>query len=111
MKDMESLNLKELIHAVRQELIDSENERIDKGLSPLFKVENLKIEVNFVVEQTKKTGGKIGIKIVDVGHDVTYSNQQIHKILLELKTCKDKDIKHQQGVRSYQGHRGDMPGL
>ena len=88
---METLNLKELIHTVRQELIDSENERIEKGLSPLFKVDSLKIEVNFVVEKVNKTGGKIDIKIVDVGHDITYSSQQIHKILLELKTCDDSE--------------------
>ncbi|HNW91049.1 MAG TPA: hypothetical protein PK664_05680 [Paludibacteraceae bacterium] len=89
---METLNLKELIHTVRQELIDSENERKSKGLDPLFKVDNLKIEVNFVVEKTKKTGGKLGIKIIDIGHDVTYSSQQVHKIVLELKTCELEDV-------------------
>lgn len=89
---MESLNLKELIHQVRQELIESENERVQKGLTPLFKVDNLKIEVNFVVEKTKKSGGKLGIKIVEAGHQVSYSSQQIHKISLELNTIDDEEI-------------------
>lgn len=88
---MEDLNIKELIQTVRQELIDSENERIQKGLNPLFYVDNLKIEVNFVVEKVKKTGGKFNLKIVDVGRDVTYTNQQVHKITLELKTSPEKN--------------------
>ena len=84
---MESLNIKELIHAVRQELIESEEERVKKGIPPLFAVDNLKIEVNFVVEEKTETGGGLNLKIVDIGRDVTYSKQQIHKITLELKTC------------------------
>lgn len=84
---MEGLNIKELIHAVRQELMDSEQERIRKGIPPLFVVDNLKIEVNFVVEKKTTTGGGLNLKIVDVGRDVSYNSQQIHKITLELKTC------------------------
>ncbi len=108
---METLNLKELIHTVRQELIDSEKERIEKGLSPLFKVDNLKIEVNFVVEKVKKTGGKIDIKIVDVGHDITYSSQQIHKILLELKTCDDSEIDSQVQLVVGKKSKDLIPGI
>jgi len=52
-------------------------------------LKSLKIEVNFVVEKTKQKGGKIDLKIVDIGQNVTYSNQQVHKIFLELKTCHD----------------------
>ncbi|MCC5931048.1 MAG: hypothetical protein JJU28_17510 [Cyclobacteriaceae bacterium] len=93
---MENLNIKALIHAVRQELIESEEERIQKNLLPLFKVDSLKIEVNFIVEEKTETGGGLNLKIVDIGRDLTYSNQQIHKITLDLKTYfndidKEKD--------------------
>lgn len=84
---MEGLNIKELIHAVRQELSESELERRQKHIPPLFVVDNLKIEVNFVVEKKTTTGGGLNLKIVDVGRDVSYNSQQIHKITLELKTC------------------------
>ena len=117
---MENLNLKELIHTVRQELIDSEKERKRKRLDPLFKVDSLKIEVNFVIEETLKTGGKLGIKIVDVGRDHTYSSQQVHKISLELKTCEDNDIEAKMPffgrnplVKNYSGSKvgGSLPGF
>lgn len=88
---MQNLKIKELIHSVRQELIESHEEREKKGLDPLFYVDNLKIEVNFVVEKAKKTGGGFNLKIVDIGHDVAYTDQQVHKIVLELKTFPVED--------------------
>lgn len=88
---MENLQIKDLIHSVREELIASQKEREEKGLDPLFYVDNLKIEVNFVVEKTKQTSGGFNLKIIDVGRDVTYADQQIHKIVLELKTFQGKE--------------------
>ncbi len=88
---MEKLNIKELIHAVRQELIDSETLRKQKNIEPLFEVDNLKIEVNFVVEKTTDTGGGINLKIIDIGKSVKYNSQQVHKITLELKTCSENN--------------------
>jgi len=83
---MEELKIKDLIHSVRNELIESEIERKNKGLAPLFYVDNFKIEVNFVVEKNLHGGGKLNPKIIDVGGDAGYKTEQIHKITLELKT-------------------------
>lgn len=83
---MQELKIKDLIHAVRQELIESENERVKKGITPLFYVENLKIEVNFVVAENVSGGGKIKMMLVEVGGDAAYKSEQVHKITLELKT-------------------------
>jgi len=89
-KKLENLGIKKLLQAVRQELIESQEEREKKGLTPLFVVDNLKIEVNFVVEHAKGVTGGFDLKVVEVGGNLSYSSQQVHKITLELKACNEK---------------------
>jgi hypothetical protein len=89
---MQDLSIKELIQAVRNELVESENERRQKKIDPLFVVDSLKIEVNFVVENKKDTGGKFNLQVVDIGRNVVYTEQQIHKITLDLKTINNDKV-------------------
>ncbi|MBK3518052.1 trypco2 family protein [Carboxylicivirga marina] len=82
---MSELNLKELIHEVREELIASEKLRVAKGHDTLFEVDKLKIEVNFVVEKSSGKSGGVNLKVIDGKLNKTYTEQQVHKITLDLK--------------------------
>lgn len=85
-----SLSLKELLHAVRRELAESEREREKSGETALFRTEELVLEVNFVLTQTNDAKGGVEIKVltfggVNFGAGESYQHQQIHKVTLKLK--------------------------
>lgn len=80
------LKIRDLIQSVRNELIESEKERKIKGLPPLFYVDALRIEANFMAEKSNKDGGKVDFKIVSIGSDKGNSSASIHKIILDLKS-------------------------
>jgi hypothetical protein len=85
-----SLSLKELIRRVQIELMESQGEREARGDAPLFEVESLTLEVNFVVTRSKGGSGGFEFKVltfggINVGGDVERQEQQTHKITLSLK--------------------------
>jgi hypothetical protein len=95
-KDLEeSLSLKELIHAVRDELVASELERVQEGKRPLFEFDTLDIEVHFVVTKGRSAKGGFSLKVlpfVPFGADAQvtgdFQKQQVHKITLSLKATE-----------------------
>lgn len=84
----ESLSLAELIRAVHEELIKSQLERESDDLAPLFEVDTLELEVNFVVGETKSAEAGCDIKVVSVGGDMEWAKQQVHNVKLTLKATK-----------------------
>ncbi len=79
------LKIKDVIHKVQQELAESQNEREEKGLPPLFEVDSLDIEIHFVVQQHADSRVGASLAVIDVGADHNYSQEQIHKMTLRLK--------------------------
>ncbi|MBS2212485.1 hypothetical protein KEM09_13800 [Carboxylicivirga mesophila] len=96
---MSELNLKELIHQVREELIASEELREQKGLDTLFEVDKLKIEVNFVVEKVSGKSGGVNLKVIDGKLNKTYTEQQVHKITLDLKVPEEAKFVNSASIR------------
>jgi hypothetical protein len=89
-----SLFIKELIRRVHQELLASRQERLDSGDPPIFAVEQMTIEVNFVATRSTEGGGGLDFKIVtiggaNVGGKRQYHNEQVHKITLSLTASPD----------------------
>ena len=87
---IESLFIKELIRRVHQELLESQEEREKSNQAPLFKVEEMTIEVNFVAIESKEMKGGLDFKViaiggVDLSKGKKYQQQQIHKITLTLR--------------------------
>ena len=83
------LFVKELIRRVHQELKDSKTERERSGEPPIFEVERMTIEVNFVAIESKEAKGGLNFKIitvggVDLGGGASYQHQQVHKMTLSL---------------------------
>ena len=84
------IGLKDLIRQVHEELALSEQEREEEGLDPLFEVEGLDLELNFVVREDEAARGGIDLKIFSLGSEISGSSEQVHKITLHLKTAGDR---------------------
>jgi hypothetical protein len=79
-----TLSINNLIQQVRDELIFTANETKRRGVAPLFIVDKLTIEVNFVVSKGSGSGGGVNLHLVTAEMKNDYKEQQVHKILLEL---------------------------
>lgn len=95
-----SLFIKDLIRRVHAELIESRAERELSGELPIFTVDGLTLEVNFVAEESKDVKGGLDFKVitvggVNVGGAKTYHQQQVHKVTLNLValTAGDESFK------------------
>jgi hypothetical protein len=86
------LSLKTLIRAVSEELQTSQAERLASGLPPLFEVQDLTIEVSFVVTETKGGGGSFNLTVVRADGNVKYDTGSVHKITIKLKALSKEDL-------------------
>lgn len=87
---LNSLPLKDMLQRVREELVESEKERIKKGQDPLFRTHELTLEINFVL--TKSSDTKDGLKLevpmfggLNFESSGTNQSQEVHKIILKFK--------------------------
>jgi hypothetical protein len=85
----DSLFIKDLIRRVHAELLESRAERERSGEPPIFTVQSLTLEVNFVAEKSKDVKGGLDFKVITVGGAnlggaLTYHHQQVHKVTLNL---------------------------
>src|SRR5215470_4052788 len=85
------LSLKNLIRAVSDELLESRRERLAAGIPALFEIENLTIEVSFVVTESKGGGGGFDLKVIKADANVKYDKEQVHKVALTLKALGSDD--------------------
>ena len=85
-----NLLIKDIIRQVHKELIESQEEREAEGQEPLFTVESLKIEANFVAVDDKHAETGFGFHLLKAGANISYKKEQIHKITLNL-TIKESD--------------------
>jgi Trypsin-co-occurring domain 2 len=83
------LSISSLIRKVHEELVDSQRRRQTDDNPPLFEVESLTIEAHFVVTSTAEGKGGIDLKIVNLGAASGTKAEQVHKIILKLKTVSD----------------------
>jgi hypothetical protein len=78
------LFIRELIRRVHRELLESRSEREEEGLEPIFEVQGMTIEVNFVAAESKEAKGGLDFRVITVGGSRQYDSQQVHKITLTL---------------------------
>lgn len=88
----DELSLKALIQAVSEELRSSRTERLAQGLPALFEVEDLTIEVSFVVTRSKGGGVGFDLKVISADGSVKYDRESVQKITLKLKALADEDV-------------------
>jgi len=78
------LFIKDLIRQVHDELLASQKERLSRDESPIFEVEKLTLEVNFIITDETEAKGGFNFKIITAGIGNKYTDQQIHKVTLSL---------------------------
>jgi hypothetical protein len=83
------LFIKDLIRHVDAELRGSQAERAESGQAPIFEVNDLVLEVNFVATKSAEAKGGIAFHIITVGGDASYQSQQVHKVTLSLSAVKE----------------------
>src|SRR5271166_1269490 len=86
------LSLKTLIRAFSEELQTSQAERLASGLPPLFEVQDLTVEVSFVVTESESGGGGFNLTVVRADGNVKYDTGSVHKITLKLKALSKEDL-------------------
>jgi hypothetical protein len=80
----DSLFIKDLIRQVQKELVESQREREAAAEDPIFRVDGLTIEANFVVSRTGGAKGGLDFKIITLGGSRDIERQQVHKLTLTL---------------------------
>jgi hypothetical protein len=78
------LFIRELIRRVHRELLESRAEREEEGLAPIFEVQGMTIEVNFVATESRDAKGGLDFRVITAGVSRRYDEQQVHKITLTL---------------------------
>jgi hypothetical protein len=82
--DTRPLFIRDLIRRVHAELLESREERERLGLPPVFEVQTMTIEVNFVATESKDMRGGLDFRVITAGASRSYDQQQVHKITLSL---------------------------
>ncbi len=80
----DKLFIAELIRKVHDELTRSQEIRESEGKEPLFVVNDLTIEVNFVATESSSKKGGLDFKIITAGAEKEYNMQETHKVTLNL---------------------------
>ena len=85
------LGLAELIRSVYEELVDAQKQREEANELPIFEVEKLELEIGFTVSRSGSGKGGINIQIAEIGSELEYSNEKIHRIHLTLRALPDEN--------------------
>lgn len=88
---IKGIGIKDLIREVHEQLALSEQEREEDGLPPLFEIDRLDLEVNFVVKEDASARGGIDLKVFSLGTELTGGSERVHKITLHLKAVPPED--------------------
>lgn len=86
-----NLHIAELLKKVQEELILSEKRRLNNETPPLFRVNDLTIEVNFLVEESSHMDGEFNLKVITSGMKIESKSQSVHKITLNLKAIEQEE--------------------
>ena len=78
------LDLKRLIRTVQRELEDSQREREAAGQEPLFKVEELTIELKFAISEEQTAKGGFSLKVIEFGGSDKIAENEIQTLTLRL---------------------------
>ena len=82
---IDNVSLSQLIRHVRQELHEAAAERRAAGEPAILRVETVTVELHAVATSSKEGKGGVDLKVVTVGGQKAYSEQETHKIVVVLR--------------------------
>jgi Trypsin-co-occurring domain 2 len=80
----DEVSVKELIQKISEDLLESEQERTERGQRPVFEVSELVIELAFVVSRTRQGQGGLDLRVVTVGGKAGRADEQTQRMTLRL---------------------------
>ena len=91
-KKSKNFGIAEVLKHIQDELIKSEEKRIESGRSRLFKTDKCEIELKCVIkkENVAKAGASL-FKIVTITDDFKVSNEEVHTVKISFSTNYDRD--------------------
>ena len=66
----------------------TQKEREESGILPLFEVDSLELEINFIVRQQSEGRAGLSFAVVDAEAEHNYSREQVQKMTLRLKRAE-----------------------
>ena len=87
------LGVKALIQAVKNELYETDKERIEKDEAALFTVENFELEINFIVSNRTKGSAQLGPEFIVVNKEMDVASERVQKIKLFLTVNREQERK------------------
>lgn len=102
------ITLHEAIRSIQDELIKSQQERVQKGIPRLFVTEKLTIELSCAFSETDSTDTKGGINALsvfalDAASTNSVSSERVQKVTLEFKTIESKDEENSNNPKNNEG--------
>ena len=82
----EEIGISNLVERVRTELRQAEEKRLNDNDPSLFKLENVDLEINFVIKHSGTANAGITLEPVTVGGQTEVSAEKVQKVTLHLKT-------------------------
>lgn len=79
------LFINQLLRQVHTALLDAQSERLKNNEAAIFEVDSLTLEVHFVAIEEASAKGGFDFKIVSAGVGQKFDEQQVHKVVLNLK--------------------------
>ena len=79
-----TLNLTDLIVAIRSELEDADLTLRAAGKPALFRLTGMELELNFTVTSADSVKGGFDLKIVSLGSKLDHANEEVQKIKIKF---------------------------
>jgi hypothetical protein len=81
--------LSDLVQSIRSDLLrEVERRQTEKNWQPMFKIEDVELELNVRFAQELEAGGGVKAYVVDLFYKGKQTNETTHKIKLKLKPLK-----------------------
>lgn len=103
MSTKKTINLSELITAIRDELEEVEAARSVASREPIFGLETMDVAIKFVVSQDSKIKGGFDLKIVSLGSQLGERSENIQEVKLTYKVLPE--AVGELGTRAYTSER------
>jgi hypothetical protein len=86
----DDLSIETLVRAVSEQLLRSQEHRLDAGEPAVFEVSEMTLEISFVVTESAHGGGGFDLKVLKADAGVQYDTQSVQKVSLKLTALKDQ---------------------